>query len=307
MQIAVLGAGALGSLFAGTLSSTHEVTLVGHENAHLEAIRRDGLRIERLDGTVEECAVSATADHAAVAETDLLVLTVKSYDTESAMLDVESHLDGIPVLTLQNGLGNAEMIREHVSPEQVMVGTTTNGAYIESPGLATHTGWGETTIGRIWGENDPFVEEVADAFRVVGFDVSVAADIQRALWAKVLVNVGINPTTALSRVQNGALIESPSGERLLESAVREAERVARAEGVEFEHDPVTHTKEVARATATNHSSMLQDVEQGSKTEIDALNGAIVARAADHDIDVPVNRTLTDAIRLLEHGRRPGET
>lgn len=305
MRFAVLGAGALGSVLAGTLAAAHPVTLVGHESPHLSAIRDSGLTVERPDGSRESHQIDATQDHGSVSDADILVVAVKAYDTATAMEDVEPYLRDVDVLTLQNGLGNAETIRSVVPAERVIAGTTTNGAYVGDPGVVHHTGWGETTIGRLWADNDEIVEALAAAFRSVGFETSVTADVARAIWRKVLVNVGINPITALAGVQNGALVEEGPGQRLLEAAVSEAETVANEEGYEFDRDPVTVTKDVARDTADNWSSMRQDVERGSRTEIGALNGAIAERAAAHDLPVPVNKTLVDLVRLLEQGRAGG--
>lgn len=299
MHIAVVGAGAIGSLLGGSLSESHRVTLVGHENPHLEAMNEEGLVVRRPDGSTERFDVQATPAHPAVEGADLLILAVKSYDTESAMEDVAPYLGETRVLTVQNGLGNAETIREFVPERKVYAGTTTNGADLEEPGVVRHTGWGDTTIGRMWGPTDDFVQEVADSFREAGFETEVVDRVERAIWEKVLVNVGINPVTALAGVPNGRLVTDAAGERLLETAVEEAATVARTEGHTFETDPVERTKAVAKATAENRSSMRQDVESGSKTEIGALNGAIVDRASARNVPVPVNRTLTDAVRLLE--------
>ncbi len=301
MHLAVLGAGAIGSVFAGMLSTDHAVTLVGHETDHLRAIQEEGLELTDPEGNSSTHQMAATTDHGSVADSDLLLVAVKSYDTRQAMDDVAEHVGDTPVLTLQNGLGNVERICEFVRAKQVLGGTTTNGAYVPAPGHVKHTGWGHTAIGRMWGPNDGFVEAVAEAFRSVGFETTVESDIERAIWEKVVVNVGINPATALARVPNGYLVTEPPGERLLESAVREAERVAEAEGIEISMDPVARTRAVAEDTGPNHSSMLQDVQSGSKTEIRALNGAIVDRAAEHGIEAPVNRTVTDLIGLLERG------
>lgn len=307
MRIAVLGAGALGTLFAGSLAAERPVTLVGRDDEHLHAIADDGVQIRRPDGSTERYAVDATADHAAVSDADILLIAVKSYDTEAAMADVEPFLERPDVLTLQNGLGNAETIREFVHEEHILAGTTTNGAVIDEPGTVDHTGRGTTTIGRMWTRNDALVDHLAATFRQVGLETTVVDDVERAIWEKVLVNVGINPLSALSRVSNGQIIAVPAGERVLETAVEEAHRVARADGHQFDRDPVQVTRQVASDTGPNRSSMLQDVERGSRTEIDALNGAVVDRAARHDIGVPVNRTLTDCIRLLESGSGTGES
>ncbi|MFB6266527.1 MAG: ketopantoate reductase family protein [Halodesulfurarchaeum sp.] len=308
MHIAILGAGSLGSLFGGLLARERPVTLIGHEGEHIRVIREQGLEIADPDGDSFHVEPRATTDHAAVADADLVVLTVKSYDTERAMRDVEPHLEDAPVLSLQNGLGNEETIAEFVPSEQVIGGTTSHGALLEKPGLVRHTGTGDTTIGA-YGTIDEEettstphgLSDVAAVFQEAGIETEVVTDVSRAIWEKVLVNVGINAATALARVQNGRMWDTGPGSRLLEAAVGEALEVARAAGIEFGTgtDPIELARTVARRTQTNRSSMLQDVEADRRTEIEALNGAIVRRGEAHGIDVPVNRTLADCVRLAE--------
>ncbi|MFB6270849.1 MAG: ketopantoate reductase family protein, partial [Halobacterium sp.] len=228
---------------------------------------------------------------------DVLVLLVKSYDTGEAMADVAGHLEGADVLTLQNGLGNAETIAEYVPAERVVEGTTSHGAVVEGPGHVRHAGTGDTTIGRYFAENDARVDAIADALTAAGIETTVTDDPERAVWTKVLVNAGINAATALARVPNGALVETNAGERLLGRAVEEGEAVARAAGVDVPADVVERTRSVAERTATNRSSMRQDLERGRRTEVEALNGELARRAAAHGVDAPVNQTLADLLRL----------
>ncbi|MDZ7850961.1 MAG: ketopantoate reductase family protein [Halodesulfurarchaeum sp.] len=295
MHVAVIGAGAIGSALAAHLSRANPVTLVGHDNSHLHALETGPLTVREVDGSVTSMQVDVTTDHADVAAADLLVLTVKSYDTDEALLDVEPSLEKTPVLTLQNGLGNIERIRESVAPEQVIGGTTTLGAFVPEPGTVRIESSGETVIGRPWGDRDRVLEQVAETFQSAGLQTEIDARIRRQIWQKVLVNVGINPVTALGGVQNGCLQSGP-GRSLLVSAIEEARNVSEAEGFVID-SPVERALAVVEATGENRSSMLRDLESNSKTEIDALNGAIVDRAVEHDILVPVNRTLTDAIKL----------
>ncbi|MFC7045246.1 ketopantoate reductase family protein [Halobacteriaceae archaeon GCM10025711] len=142
---------------------------------------------------------------------------------------------------------------------------------------------------------------IADLLTRAGVETDVVDAVQDAIWEKVLVNVGINAATALARVDNGLLADTDPGARLLASAVEEAADVARAEGHAVRDDVVEYVSDVASATGSNRSSMRQDVERGRRTEIERLNGAVVARADDHDVAVPVNRTLTDLVRLTERG------
>ncbi|MUV60886.1 ketopantoate reductase family protein [Halobacterium sp. CBA1126] len=302
MRVVVLGAGSLGSLLAGALERTDaDVTLLGRESDHVRRVRADGLRLTRPDGSEDAVPVDVATDEGVTEDADLLVVCVKSYDTADAMAGVAPHLDGADVLTLQNGLGNAETVADYVPRERVLAGTTTHGAVLEAPGHVRHAGRGDTTVGRYFAANDARVDAVADCLTGAGIETTVADDPEAAVWTKVLVNAGINAATALARVPNGALVDSESGERVLRRAVTEGVAVARAEGVAVPEDAVERTREVAERTASNRSSMRQDVERGRPTEVEALNGALVRRGESHGVETPVNETLADLVRLAEEG------
>lgn len=300
MRIGVLGAGSLGSLFAGRLAAAGtDVVVLGRGNEHFERIEADGIVVTTPDGTELVGEVDATTDPADLVGIDVLLACVKSYDTDNALTVVE---DAIPanaeVVTLQNGLGNAEAIAEYVPESRVVAGTTTHGATLDGPGHVRHAGGGETRIGRFFGTNDDAVDEIATAFTDAGIETTVISDVRTAIWEKVLVNAGINAATALARIPNGEMTDGP-GASILRDAVQEGMRIADADGRAIDPDIVDHAVEVAEQTATNRSSMLQDLEAGKRTEIDAINGAL-ARRADHlDVEAPVNRTLTNLVRLAE--------
>jgi 2-dehydropantoate 2-reductase len=301
MRVAILGSGAMGSLYGGRLAQSGvEVTLVDIWDEHVETIQSDGLRIATDDG-VDGVDVAATTDPDAVGPVDLVVVFVKSTATETAMADAEEAglLEGADVLTLQNGLGNPETIAEFVSAERVIAGVTSHGATLEGPGRIFHAGAGPTVIGRYFTANDERVEAIADAFREAGFETDVIDAVETAIWEKVLVNIGINAPTALARVENGALAATAPGRRLVEAAVTEAAEVAHAQGYEIRDDIVEHVLAAAEATGENRSSMRQDGEAGRRTEIERLHGAVVDRAESAGIDVPVNRTLADLVRLVD--------
>jgi 2-dehydropantoate 2-reductase len=307
MHVVVLGAGSLGSLVAGRLAAVSNgdadgelaVTLLGREGDHLQRIRERGLRLTRPDGREETVALDVSTDYEIGADADVLVVLVKSYDTADAMAAVAPHLGDAAVLTLQNGLGNAETIAEYVPAARVVEGTTSHGAVLDGAGHVRHAGTGQTTIGRWVGENDARVTALADALTTAGVETTVTGDPERAVWTKVLVNAGINAATALARVPNGALVEQDSGERLLCRAVEEGEAVARACGVAVPDDVVERTRAVAERTATNRSSMRQDLERGQRTEVESLNGELARRADEHGVQAPVNETLADLLRLTE--------
>lgn len=302
MHIAVLGAGAIGSALGARLSHPESVTLIGHDTRHLRSLTKNSITVLGPGDSRTEQAISVTTDHQAVSDADLLILAVKSYDTSTALRDSEPYLGDTPILTVQNGLGNIEQIRERVGPEQVIGGTTTMGASVPEPGFVRIESLGRTRIGNPWGPTTEFLDQIKSIFETAGFQATVEPEIRHAIWEKVLINAAINPITALGNVPNGALQTGP-GHRLLESVITEAKLVAEAEGYPIEN-AVDRATAVVEATAENRSSMVRDLETGGKTEIDALNGELVDRAETHDIPVPVNRTITAAIHLAsEHQSR----
>ncbi|QDX39598.1 ketopantoate reductase family protein [Salarchaeum sp. JOR-1] len=300
MRVAVLGPGAIGSLFGGRLDrSGVDVTLVGRPGDHVTALARDGLRLTLPDGTTERVPVDVTTHPDSVGPVDVVLVCVKAYDTRSALADADALLDGAAVCTFQNGLGNAETIAEFVPASRVLAGTTSHGATLEAPGHVRHAGVGDTVVGNYVTDTSEAATALARALTDAGIETDVVADAARAVWEKVLVNAGINAATALAGVPNGRLADTDPGERVLRRAVEEAAAVADAEGIELTTDPVAAASRVARRTAENRSSMRQDLDRGRRTEIDALNGEIVSRGRDHGIDTPVNETLTDLVRLAE--------
>lgn len=292
MDICVLGAGSLGSLIGGLLAREHTVTLVGRE-PHVSAVERDGLRVTgEFDLTVEPAARTDPPD-----AVDLAVVTVKSFDTPDAARALDGTRPGC-VLSLQNGMGNERQLAEALSPP-VLAGTCTYGARLVEPGVVECTGVGEIALGPWGGGTVSTADRVGAAADRAGLAVTVAEDMPRRLWEKLAVNAAINPTTALARVKNGALVSGPLRETAA-AAARETAQVARSRGIELNDGQATGTAlAVAETTAANTSSMHQDVLAGTRTEIEAINGHVVEAAT---APVPVNRTLAGLVRAWERRR-----
>ncbi|SFR89118.1 ketopantoate reductase [Halomicrobium zhouii] len=293
MNVVVFGAGSLGSLVGGLLAREHDVTLVGRD-PHVSAVREGGLRVSgAFEFTTSPSATTSVPDAA-----DLAVVTVKAYDTpEAAAALVDCDLGSC--LSLQNGMGNEATLAAQLECP-VLAGTCTYGARLAEPGHVACTGVGEVALGPREGGSSTVADEVGVAFDDAGIETVVADDVHRRLWEKLAVNAGINATTALARVENGALVDGPGGDVAAASA-REVARVAREQGVDLSDEPVvSRVASVAADTAANRSSMLQDVDSGSRTEVDAINGYVVDAAAGEA--VPVNRTLTALVRAWERER-----
>lgn len=300
MHVVVVGAGAMGSLFGGKLSSVAEVTLLDPWVEHVTAMQRDGLTILELDGSETNLPIIATTDPAAVAEADVVIIFVKSHATEEASRWASRFLvaDGL-ALTLQNGVGNAETMARVLGEERVVAGVTSHGATLLGPGRVRHAGEGPTHL-TTRPDVAEQVSDVAAIFEQAGLEVHISENLNTLVWGKLIINVGINALTAILRVPNGQLVEIPAARRLMAQAVEEAEAVCGAKGIDLPYeDPLARVEEVARATGTNRSSMLQDVMRGAPTEIGVINEAIVDEAERVGVSTPVNRCLATLIRAVE--------
>lgn len=313
MEVIVLGAGALGSLIGGLLAQKYPVTLIGRKE-HISAIRERGLRIAgKSDITVYPEAVEGVAELnrstcTGGASSELIILTVKSYDTENAVREALPIIhERTVILSLQNGLDNELRIVNclrnsgiSTGNEGVLGGVTCHGATYLEPGIIYHAGTGETIIGTLDGAITPEAEQICRMFNAVGIETSLTRDIEQELWVKAVINASINPLTALAGIPNGQLLEIPELTGLMEDICREACAVASAAGVPLSAEElIERTKNVARSTAANKSSMLQDIEHGRRTEIDAINYAIVRAGKDHGIATPINATIVKLMKALE--------
>jgi 2-dehydropantoate 2-reductase len=293
MDIVVFGAGSLGSLVGGLLAAEHDVTLVGR-NPHMSTVAAEGLSIT---GEVDREVTAIEATTAVPEATELVLLTTKAYDTAAAA-DALAGGRRDAVISLQNGLGNEELLKDRLSCA-VLAGTCTYGARLVEPGVVECTGEGAIAFGPRQGGRNARADLLDEDFRGSEVDIHVATDMPRRLWEKLAVNAGINAATALARVDNGALVDGHA-RGVAQAAAREAALVARDLGVPVDPDEaVTAVLDVAEATAANVSSMRADVEAGSRTEIDAINGAVL----DHtEGEVPVNETLVGLLRAWEAGQ-----
>jgi 2-dehydropantoate 2-reductase len=302
MKTVIFGAGAMGSLFGGLLAfSGEEIWLVGRRKDHIDAILKRGVAIEEGEKT-QVIHVEATTDVNAIGKTDLVLFFVKTYQTEMAASNALSlEKEDTIFLTLQNGLGNEEVICRYVDPKKVMLGVTNQGATLLGPGHVRHAGWGETQIGELNGKETERARRIAGMFQKAGIETYVSSQIYELVWAKLLINVGINALTALTGLKNGQLLDHPETLRLMDALVSEAAEVARRKGIRIGETPIQKVKSVAEVTRENRSSMGQDFDYKRKTEIDAINGAIVKEAKTLRISVPYNQMITDLIKVIERG------
>jgi len=300
MKTVIMGAGAMGGLFGGLLAfSGEEVWLVDVQKEQVDVINSVGLTLEEGD-KLQIIGVNATRDVASIGKADLVLFFVKTYHTEQAVSDALAlEKEDTIFLTLQNGLGNEEVLCKRIDPKKVMLGVTGQGATFLGPGHVRHAGRGKTFIGELdHGVADRAIH-VARMFGEAGIDTEVSANIHDLIWDKLLVNVGINALTALTELKNGQLLDYPETLRIMEALVSEAAEVARRKGIRIEGNPIERVKSVAEATRGNRSSMGQDIDFRRKTEIDAINGAVVREAKRLGLPVPCNEVVTDLIKTIE--------
>ncbi|MCL2029598.1 MAG: 2-dehydropantoate 2-reductase [Deltaproteobacteria bacterium] len=301
MKIAVLGAGAMGSVYGGRLAEGgHEVTLVDIWAEHVDRINREGLRLDGLGG--DRCLkIKACLPDEAAGPAELLIVLVKAAQTRRALAGVPSLVGPkTMVMTLQNGLGNVEALAEAAGRDLVIAGTSGHGAYVKGPGWVRHAGAGPTAMGDLSGRITGRLRTLGRLFEDSGFAPVLLSDNAAGLiWEKLLINIAINAITALARIPNGRIFDFPETAEISRLAVLEAVEVARRKGIAFPGDPLEFTRQAARATGLNRSSMLEDIIRQRHTEIEAINGAVVREGEALGLSVPVNKVLAGLVAVYQ--------
>ncbi len=302
-DILIVGSGAMALLFGARLAaSDHNVTLLGTWREGIQAINKFGIRIagdQNRDGFLAR----GVMDLSIIPPVKQALFLVKSWQTERAAKQLAQVLDpeGI-VLTLQNGLGNLEVLREILGDRRAAQGVATYGATLIGPGVVRPGGEGIISI-----QTRPELDPLIQSLKQSGFSIQEVEDLSKLVWSKLIINVAINPLTALLNVKNGQLLDNKSSKELMSLAAREAGDVARALGIELGYeDPVSAAEAVAEATAENISSMLQDIRRGAPTEIEALCGAVVRVGRSVNMKTPVNEILSLLIQAREGLMRNSE-
>ncbi|MBC5799163.1 MAG: 2-dehydropantoate 2-reductase [Candidatus Eremiobacteraeota bacterium] len=300
-SIGIIGAGALGTLFAVALSRAgFDVRVLVRDAKQAREIESRG-GVALLDDPKPTARPPATADPRALAHVDAVLVAVKTYATESALLPLKDVLKpDVPIVSLQNGIVARDQIARVLGVgHPIALAPTTEAATSASPGLTRHTGSGETWIG--WAAHstgdDGALAALVAGLRRGGLASEIVSPVEPLVWGKLVINAAINPVTALAGVSNGALLENRTLQHRAMQLAREAAAVALAEGVRLPFGSAgAEVKRVVRMTAQNRSSMLQDLERGMPTEIEALNGEIVRRARTLGIAVPENARVLDEVR-----------
>ena len=302
-KIAVMGAGAIGCCLGGMLARAGlNVTLIGRHK-HVEAVNRNGLLFQGLDFQ-RHIPIAATEDVAAVGDARLILFCVKSLDTEDAARQMAPHLapDAL-ILSLQNGVDNAERIRLHVK-NQVMPVLVYAAATMPAPGCVKHTGGGNLIIGRSSRDcddktSDQRLRDVAALFVGAGIPVKISDAIETDLWTKLVMNCAYNAISALGAARYGQMVAMPEICEVMRDLTMEVSQVARAKHIALPENIVDAVIKLADGMPQTASSTAQDIANGKPTEIDHLNGYVVRQGETLGIPTPVNRTLRALVKLLE--------
>jgi 2-dehydropantoate 2-reductase len=306
MKIAIIGPGALGTLLAASLkiksNTPLELWLLDYKPERARLLNEQGLILEK-DGRQISCKINAASDPQEIGPTDIIILCVK-YPDFAAGLQLAArlaHPDSL-LITLQNGIGHLEMLKTEKKLPAIILGVTALGANLVSTGHVRHAGSGLTRIGFLKPANfarSLLLAKVCNLLNDCGMETAIVDNILDYVWTKLLINAGINALTAIHLCPNGKLLESEDTLNTLTAAVKEGEAVARANGIQVPNDPVAMTIDVCRRTSRNLSSMLQDINKKRRTEIDSINGEIVAAGRKSGIPVPVNEELVNKIKKIE--------
>ena len=299
LQVAVMGAGAVGCFYGGMLARAgHRVTLIGRP-AHVQAVQAHGLRLQTLSFD-ETVPLAASTEAGAVAGADVVLFAVKSPDTENAGQQMRAHLKpGALVLCLQNGVDNAERLRAVLPGVAVAAAVVYVATEMAGPGYLRHHGRGELVI-----EPSARSAELAQALAAAGVPTEVSDNVRGALWAKLILNCAYNALSAVGRIAYGELVQRPGVLAVMRDVVAECRAVAAADGVTLPGDVDAAVRRIAETMPSQLSSTAQDLMRGKPSEIDHLNGYVVQRGAALAVPTPANQVLWAVTKLVQAHSHP---
>ena len=302
MKIAIIGCGAMGSIYAGLMADAgYEVWAVDVWEEHIKTIQQQGLRVEGASGD-RTVKVNATTNAADVGPCDLVIVATKAAGVEMAAKAAVSlcRPDTI-ILTIQNGLGAAERIAQSIDTSQVMIGVVGGfGASMKGPAHAHHNGMQQVRIGEMNGGVSERLEKVVEVWSTSGFNAKGYPDIHQMIWEKFICNVTYSGPSTVTGMRLGQIIETPDAWAIASGCAKEADAVARAKGIDLGFEDVeTYVRDFGMNIPNSFPSMQQDHAAGRKSEIDAINGIVPVQAATVGLEAPMNLTVASIIRARE--------
>lgn len=301
-RVAVIGAGAMGSVYAGLMASAgHEVHAVTLWDEHAEVMARHGLRVEGASGD-RTVPVRGRTGTEGTGPCELVVVATKAAEAEAAARSALPLLgSGTVVQTIQNGLGSAERVADVVGPERVAVGVAGGfGASLRAPGYVHHNGMEMVRFGAYEGLSPAALESGAAVWRSSGFEVEIFDDVDRMVWEKLIMNVAFSGCSCLTGMTIGEILSDENARRVAQDCALEAVEVARARNIELQvGDPIEHIRRLGGKIPGARPSMLLDHLAGQPSEIEAINGAVPREAAKVGLSAPVNATVASLVRARE--------
>ncbi|CCZ61024.1 ketopantoate reductase family protein [Hungatella hathewayi] len=304
MKIAVIGAGAMGSIYGGHLSKNHQVYLVDTNPDIVKQINSEGLKIDE-DGVTNIWHPTAVTDTEGLGEMDLVILFVKSIFSRAALAGNRGVIgEKTRLLTLQNGAGHEDILKEFVPEERVIIGTTEDNGAVLAPGHVRRGGIGNTNVGMLTEDREGFLPRLKEAFDSCGFHVKIHENIQYLIWDKLFTNVSLSAVTGILQVDMGFIAGNEYAWNLTKALIHEATAVAGALGLSFDEETVTErVRQTSIGNPTGCTSIRADLRDGRRTEVNTISGAVVTAAKRCGVPVPSHEFVVNMVHAMEMKRQ----
>ena len=300
MKITVIGAGAMGSVYGGHLSKKHQVYLVDTNPDIVTQINREGLKIDE-DGVTNTYHPTAVAGTEGLGEMDLVILFVKSIYSRAALAGNQGVIgEKTRLLTLQNGAGHEDILKEFVPEDRVSIGTTEDNGAVLAPGHVRRGGVGNTNVGMLTEDREEFLPQLKEAFDSCGFQVKIHENIQYLIWDKLFTNVSLSAVTGILQVDMGFIAENEYAWKLTKTLIHEAIAVAGALGLSFDEEAVTErVRQTAIGNPAGCTSIRADLRDGRRTEVNTISGSVVTAAGRCGVSVPSHEFVVNMVHAME--------
>ena len=301
MKIAVLGAGAMGSIYGGHLSINNDVYMIDKKEELVEKISADGLKLYENDKDVVYHP-KALLSSEGIGEVDLVIIFVKALYSRAALMENKAIIgDNTYVLTLQNGAGHEDIIEEFVPKERIIIGTTEDNGAILDNGYVRRGGKGKTNIGMLVEDKNSMLDKVKECFDGCGFDTHIYSNIQQLIWDKLFTNVSLSALTGVLQVPMGYIATDEYAWSMAVTLIKEAMAVAKAMGLEFNEDEmIERVKNTSLGSPEGRTSIYTDLSKGRPTEVNTISGAVVKAGEKMGVPVPSHKMIVNMVHAMEN-------
>ncbi len=304
MKIAVIGAGAMGSIYGGHLSQKHEVYLVDTSPAIVEHIRKEGIKLQE-NGEENVYYPNAVTSSEGLPAMDLVLLFVKSLYSRDALVSGKNLIgEDTYLMTLQNGSGHEDILEEFAPEDHIIIGTTEDNGAVLGPGVIRRGGTGNTNVGMLTEDKHKFLPKLKEEFELCGFSVKIHSNIQQLIWNKLFTNVSLSAVTGILQVDMGYIAANDHAWNMTVTLIREAVAVAHGLGLEADADEIMEkVKKTSEMSPGGCTSIRADIQNGRKTEVDMISGSVVRAAKKCKIPVPAHELVVEMVHALEGKER----